>query len=557
VRPSVPVLLSSLLLAGAAACGGDDDGDPGGDGGGPVGPAQVAVLDYDFAFDLMDRRAAVIATLRVEGAGDCLSLPLRALDLADVTLAGQPATTSLEGDLLTACGAGWRVGEEIALAASMTVPLDTWAMSQVGYSVSTDAEGAPFHYLVSWVGGCDRFGPCDAAPDRFATYRFTVRHPTGFKVLCPGRIEPGETETVCTMDHRAPTYSAFGLAAGPSWVEVPLGDWGGVRATLFDMPSVNMASTLDAEQAGRFLAWMAERFGPYPYGDEIRFFVGPTYWAGFEHPGNISLSGSLAASPSNLAHTLHHELVHQWAGDQTTLATTHDFVWKEAMAEYLTFVFEDEEMSPFTAAGTASFWKSVSRGAAYHPVPEERPPLLDYYGDVYGPGPMVLFRQLEALFDRDAVMAALATLLGQERALSVAEVQAALEASTGADLSGYFASWVSGSGAPSWPVLAVSYSQEADGPLGYTLTQTAPATPMGCAFTLRFTGEDGARHEVWIDLGPDGLAELTGTTEPGFAVTGVRLDPYAHCLVTLAAGSAAPARRVNPFIAGEQPRRPD
>ena len=554
MRASVPLLLLSFPLA-AAACGDDLDGDPG--GGGPTGPAAATVLDYDYAFDLEDRQAAVIATLRIDGAGDCVSLPVRALDLADVALGGAPAEAAVEDGVLTACGAGWEAGEEIALEARMTVPLDTWGDSQVGYSISTDAEGAPFHYLVSWVGGCDRFGPCDAAPDRFATYRFTVRHPAGYRVLCPGRIEPGETETVCTMNHRAPTYSAFGLAAGPSWVEVPLGDWGGVTATLYDMPSVDMASALDAEQAGRFLAWMAERFGPYPYGDELRLFVGPTYWAGLEHPGNVSLSEALAGSRSNLAHTLHHELVHQWAGDQTTLATTHDFVWKEAMAEYLTFVFEEEEMSPVVAGATAAFWKSVSRGVAFYPVPDERPPLLDYYGDVYGPGPMVLFRQIEALYDREAVMAALAALLGEERALSVDEVQAALEASTGADLSGYFDRWVRGAGPPAWPVFRVATDQEADGPVTYTLTQIAPAEPMGCAFTLRLTGDDNARHEVWIDLGPDGTAELSGTTEPGFAVTGLRLDPYAHCLVTRAAGSAARPPRVNPFLAGGQPPRPE
>ncbi|HLU68837.1 MAG TPA: M1 family aminopeptidase [Kofleriaceae bacterium] len=538
MRTTVPLL---LLLA--TACGAEDDAGP------PPGQVGFQVLHYDYSFDLESRQAAVVATLLVEEPGDCVSMPMRAHDLADVTLAGEPLRSgTLEDGVLTACGRVVDAGEEVALTATMTVPLETWGDSQVGYSITTDAEGAPFHYLVSWVGGCDRFGPCDAAPDRFATYRFTVRHPPGTSVLCPGVIEPGESETVCTMDHRAPTYSGFGLAAGPSWVEVPLGDWGGVRATLYDMPSVDMAGAIDVDVHARFFAWMVERFGPYPYGDELRFFVGPTYWAGFEHPGNIALSDGLVGLRSSPIHTLHHELVHQWAGDQTTLASVHDFVWKEAMAEYLTFVFEEEEMSQAVGLGTARYWKAISTGALYHPVPLEQPPLLDFYSDVYGPGPMVLFRQIEALFGRDAVLAALGELLGEERALSVADVKAALEQATGADLDGYIEDWVVGEGAPVWPRFSLAWTQEGAGEVSYTLTQEEPEAPMGCAFALRLTGAAEESHDVWIDLGPDGVAELTGSAAPGFAVAEIELDPDAHCLATRADPAAAPARRVNPFL---------
>jgi aminopeptidase N len=539
MRRCVPI---ALILC---SCGGDEDG--------PTGPASVAVLAYDYAFDLESRDAAVIATLRIDVAGDCVELPMRASGLADVMLDGEPIDDGeLEGGILTACGRGWEVGEEIGLEARMSVPLETWGESQVGYSVSTDAEGAPFHYLVSWIGGCDRFGPCDSAPDRFASYRFTVTHPPGMRVLCPGTIEAGETETVCQLDQAAPTYSGFGLAAGPSWREVELGSWaGGVRATLYDMPSVDMAAALDVDAHDRFLAWMAARFGPYPYGDQLRFFVGPTYWSGFEHPGNIALSDLLHLDPSAyadpLTHVVNHEIAHQWAGDQTTLATTHDFVWKEAMAEYLSFVFEEEELSQEIGLTTARAWKLFAQGALFHPVPEEAPPLLDYYGDVYGPGPMILFRQIEGMFGREPVMAALAELLGEERALSVDEVQAALEAATGADLANYFDVWVRGTGAPRWPLFEVEWTQEGDAPLEWTVRQTFPAEPLyGCAFAIAFVRQ-GQRHEAWVDLGPDGVAELSGSADPGFAATNAVVDPNGNCLAFRAV-SSAPAPRGNPWI---------
>ena len=545
MRLSVPLLACAAL----SACGGGDEDQP-------VGPAAVTVLHYDYAFDLESRAAAVVATLRVDMPGDCVSLPMRAGGLEGVLLGGEPITDgALEEGVLTACGRGWDAGEEVPLEAHMVVALETWEDSQVGYSATTDAEGAPFQYLVSWVGGCDRFGPCDSAPDRFATYRFTVTHPAGVQVLCPGALTPGETETVCELAQPAPTYSGFGLAAGPSWARVPLGSWGGIEATLFDMPSVDMAPALDADAHARFVDWMAERFGPYPYGDELRFFVGPTYWSGFEHPGNIALSDVLHTAPSSyadpLTHVVNHEIAHQWAGDHTTLAAARDFVWKESMAEYLSFVFEEEELEGETGLATARAWKTFAAGAAYYPVPEEEPPLLDWYGDVYGPGPMILFRQIEGLYGREAVMAALAELIGGDEpaARSIEDVQAALEAATGADLASYFDTWIFGAGAPSWPVFEATWTQSAAGPLSYAVRQSAPASPLyGCAFTVAFTRGD-QRADAWIDLGPDGVAEVTGTIEPGFRATAAIVDPDGQCLAYPATGAAAPARRQNAWSA--------
>jgi aminopeptidase N len=413
--------------------------------------------------------------------------------------------------------------------------------------------------MVSWVGGCDRFAPCDNAPDRFATYRFTVAHPAGTRVLCPGVNDAGATQTVCVFDHAGgPTYSTFGLAAGPSWTPIDLGDWGGIRATLYDSPSTGVAGRFDADRHAAFLAWMIDRFGPYPYGDEIRFITGPTYWSGFEHPGNIVLYDRLGVGISAygdaVGHVTDHEIAHMWAGDQTTLSGTYDFVWKEAMAEYLSFVFEDEQVSPAQGETTARAWKGFANNAAWWPVPAEQPPLLDYYGDVYGSGPLVLFRQLEGLFSRDQVMAALADLLGAPRAIGVADVQAALELHTGVELGGYFDAWVYGSGEPTWPTFTVAVVDAGSGAVDVTVAPTPGSELFGCAFTIELTGDGGLSHEIWINVG--GAAPRVVTATPGFTVTGHVFDPHAHCLAFEASATARsgsrrdlPAAQRNPWLA--------
>ena len=501
----------------------------------PQGQMAVGVTHYDFAFDVETSVATVTITMTVHSAGNCLSLPLRTTSIDNVLIDDEQARVSVANGMLTACGPGWHANDAIALSGMLTIATDTWGDSQVGYSVTTDIEDNPFYYLVSWVGGCDRFSPCDATTNRFAHYRFTISHPTGFTALCPGVLTAHDTNTVCefTMDG-GPTYSTFGFAVSPSWQRIELGMWGTTKAVLYDMPSAGVVDALDQQAAAGFLSWMSERFGPYPYGDELRIAVGPTFWNGFEHPGNILLNDQLHRTESRyadpLTHVLLHEIAHQWAGDQTTLAAPQDFVWKEAMAEYLTFVYEEEVLEPGIAKSTAFAWKQFARFAEYYPVPAEPVPLLDYYGHVYGPGPMILFRQLEALFDREAVMAALTSLLGSPRAVSVAEVQHALEQTTGTDLSHYFASWVHGRGDPTWPRIAVSLSEPIPGTYHAELTTLHEPGPIGLAFAIHFVGPQNERHEVWVDLGVRGKPTTMIQVNPGFRVSDVIIDPHGHTL---------------------------
>ena len=77
--------------------------------------------------------------------------------------------------------------------------------------------------------------------------------------------------------------------------------------------------------------WLQALLGPYPYGKALRLVIGPTYWLGFEHPGNIVLAQNLVTQRAQidaysdpLRHVLMHEITHQWAGDHATLADTYE-----------------------------------------------------------------------------------------------------------------------------------------------------------------------------------------------------------------------------------------
>jgi aminopeptidase N len=248
--------------------------------------------------------------------------------------------------------------------------------------------------------------------------------------------------------------------------------------------------------------------------------------------------------------------VHQWAGDQATLAGTYDFVWKEAMAEYLTFVYEDEHLAAGVAAKTRAYWKRIALDAKYYPVPQDqpRPPLEVYYGDAYGQGPMVLFRQLEVMYGRDQVMAALVALIGtgHPRTLSVDDVQAALEVATGADLGAYFDAWVRGSGPAAFPFATASFEETAPGSGAWRVrvaTETSDGVARGCAFHVRLLGAGGVAAgeaaDYFFTNGPGGGEYETPAAQVlAWTPTSLVVDPDQECLVYTAATATATATLV-------------
>src|SRR5579862_9096952 len=363
-----------VLWLGAAACGSPPMPPP-------QGAIQATITTYDFTFDLATRHATAVLTANVDAPGNCLSLPFRATNLVNVTIDGDAAGTQLADGIVSICGTGWEAGTTLTISAELDVAQATDGASQVGYSVSPTPGSGQFYYLVSWVEGCDRFAPCDHRPSVFAHYHFHVAHPAGVTVLCPGTVSETNGVTDCTFDYDGgPTYSTFGIAGHSAWTMHDLGTWGGVHATIYDEPSGATSALVDPTWFDGYLTWIQGEFGPYPYGTELRVAVAPTYWSGFEHPGNIVLDDGLACGPPKcssyylhpVTHVLTHEIAHQWAGDQTTLSGLYDFVWKESMAEYLAYTYESMQDPP-AALATARGWKSMAQSARYYPVPTTMP----------------------------------------------------------------------------------------------------------------------------------------------------------------------------------------
>ena len=540
---------STVTGSGGAGVGGASS--TGGTSGtaGPMGPITGAVKRYTYAFDLTTRHAKAQLEIDVTApGGDCFQTSSELPAVTNATWNAMPAkSAAVTNKKLDACGEGVSPGKPLVITAEVDVPLKKFFGLDVGFSKKKNKAGGDFTYLLSWVGGCDRFGPCDDDPSRLSAFHFDVTHPPGAVVLCPGTLTPGDTVTSCDLSGTlAPTYSAFGFASDPLWKRSAFTTVAGIDVALFEVPGGDIGLSLDKASVDAFLTWITGLLGPFPYGKELRVAGAPTAWLGFEHPANILLQEDLPSLAQAYAdatmHVFMHEVAHQWAGDRSTLASTSDFAWKEATAEYLSYVFEDEQRPAAEAAASLAYWSSISLQSTYFPRPTDDPPpaVQDFYGDVYGPGPMVFYVQLESLLGRKVVLDGIKAFLAAPGALAVADLQKALEASSGLDLKPYFDVWAFGKGKPEWPTVEVTTAQAGNTVTVTVTQQNASKKLYGCKVEVEVLGATTSALAT-IDFGIAPKSDTaTATVTLAEPVVGTNVEPR-HRLVTRVAKAGVPA----------------
>jgi aminopeptidase N len=568
------ILLLASLLPLVGACGSSSDGtsdqpdtgvatDAGNDTGvavdspqetGPSGEVKGDVTRYDYTFDLTTAEATSKLSIdALTPGGDCFTVDDTNALADSPQWNGAPANSgTFDGSgRWTVCGSGVGPGA-LTVGASESVPESKYLLGlDIGFARSASLGSGTFSYLLSWIGGCSHFGPCDADPSKLVELHFDVTHPDGTTVLCPGVRTATSTKTTCEIKGtKAPTYSGFGIAADNAWVGTPFlhMDTPPLDVVIYESSVGKIGTTLDKTSMTEFFTWITGLFGPLPYGTEMRYGAGPTTWLGFEHPANVILYEKLPTLSTTGAylnpttHVFMHETVHQWAGDRTTIATAQDFAWKEATAEYVSYLFEDEHRPVGEAAASLSYWKHASLVAKHHLRPTDDPPVpvQNFYGDAYGPGPMIFYVQLESMLGRDVVIKAIQSFLGGSASKSADDLRLALEAASGKSLKPYFDAWVFGAGVPEWPSFSVKATPTTTG--GDTLVtvtqKNASGTIYGCQIEVDVVGATKTvRATVDFGLAPTATT-ASATVTLGEAVVSTTLDPrnrvIAHDLGTTA-----------------------
>jgi hypothetical protein len=120
-----------------------------------------------------------------------------------------------------------------------------------------------------------------------------------------------------------------------------------------------------------------------------------------------------------------------------------------------------------------------------------------------------------------------------------------LSRETGLDLTQYAQAWIKGSGAPSWPQLALTYT-----PGSLQIHQTNPSpTPQGCTFHVVLRGANpGETTSVAVDTFTNGVEQTVVVPALAYTVTALDLDPDHECLVFKASSTPRTAPPVQPWV---------
>lgn len=210
-----------------------------------------------------------------------------------------------------------------------------------GFMWSKTPDGQPWITTTVEGEGCDLFWPC-------------IDHPTGkpqlidLHISVPSPLVVAGNGVALGMDEkdgwrtyhwRAKNPSTYGVALNIGPYEVLSADYASRYGNTIPLRMWYLKGH-DKQAQGLFsefapmLAFFEQRIGPYPFGDE-KMGVVETPHLGMEHQTINAYGNGYAKSPYGYDWLLHHELSHEWFGNQMTNADWDDMWLHEGFGAYM------------------------------------------------------------------------------------------------------------------------------------------------------------------------------------------------------------------------------
>jgi aminopeptidase N len=317
-------------------------------------------------------------------------------------------------------------------------------------------------------------------PDLKATYTFHVMAPAEWHVASNGAevnrtlltSDPATARWDFATTEPMSTYITAVLAgpyfkAEDRW-EATLDDGTSLDIPLALYCRASMAESFDTDELFRLTRNGLDFFNrlfdyPYPWGKYDQAFV-PEYNLGaMENPGLVTFTESYVftsratdAQYQGRANTLMHEMAHMWFGDLVTMQWWDDLWLKESFADYMGTLAVDRATDWDTAwvnfANKRKAWAYVQdQLPTTHPIVADIPDLeaakQNFDGITYAKGASVL-KQLVAYVGFEAFIAGSRAYFRKHAYgnTSLADLLAALSASSGRNLAGWARQWLQTSG---------------------------------------------------------------------------------------------------------------
>jgi len=210
-----------------------------------------------------------------------------------------------------------------------------------GFTWSQTRDGQPWIATTVEGEGCDLFWPCIDHPTgkpRLIDLHISVPSPL---VVAGNGVATGmeEKDGWRTYHWRANNPSTYGVALNIGPYEMLSADYASKYGNTIPLRMWYLKGH-DKEAQGLFsefkpmLDFFENRIGPYPFGDE-KMGVVETPHLGMEHQTINAYGNGYAKSPLGYDWLLHHELSHEWFGNQMTNADWDDMWLHEGFGSYM------------------------------------------------------------------------------------------------------------------------------------------------------------------------------------------------------------------------------
>ncbi|ONI81820.1 peptidase [Saccharothrix sp. ALI-22-I] len=409
----------------------------------------VSAYDVSISYDPTTKRLDGVAKITAKATADLsrFNLDLYELEVSNVDVGGTKATSfEREGDheLVVVPERALRNGEEftttVAYGGQPTVVEDR-ALGRSGWQISSTggafAAGEP-HSATTWF-------PANDTPRDKATFALTARVPQGWSVVSNG-VEEGSAS--------ADGWTTFRWVAEQPMATylttVAIDRWTIERSTLPDGTPVVDAYAPGAqngrqhqERLPEVLAFLSEKFGPYP----------------FESAGGIFLADNIGFSLETQTRPIYagwadldtvvHENAHQWFGDSVTLENWADICLNECFASYAQWLWDEAKGGEdLDARYRAEIERTGDRDAYWGRKLYDMGRGNEFRG-VYDKGQLALHALRRQVGDQafDQVLKGW-TATHRDSNASWPEFEAHVEQVSGQDLDAFFAAWFRGDEVP-------------------------------------------------------------------------------------------------------------